>query len=258
MSSSRQSSQSSVAPRRRRKRRVINVRRLILALLLTALAGELLVVILTSPRFAVERIQVRGTRVISAAQVARGLHYLVGSNIFTANKREIADTLRRDPVVADVHLHRRLPRILVIDITERRAQLVLNTGALLYEVDGSGVPFRKVSAANPKLPMICCAISGPVILGRALKSPAFASARDCLIRARGKKEFRVAKIAVDPAGHLCLNVREGFEVRLGRPDQIATKLDIVCRLVQQAPDFRRRGMYVDVSCPEAPACKLAQ
>ena len=258
MSSTRLSSQPSTARRRRRKRRVVNVRRLILALLLTALAAELAVVVLTSPRFAIEKIRVVGTRIVPSTQVTGEIKYLIGSNIFAVKKELIAAQLTRNPVITGVRLRRKLPRTLVVEITERKGHLVLNTGAGLYEVDRSGIAFRKVSAANPNLPMVCCPFSGRIVLGKRVRFPAFASARYCLIKAQEIKAFRVAKISVDPDGHLCLNVREGFEVRLGRPEQIGVKLDIVSRLVQQTPEFRRRGVYVDVTCPEAPACKLAQ
>jgi cell division protein FtsQ len=235
------------------------VRRLILALLLTALAAELVVVVLTSPRFAIDGIRVTGTRIIPASQVVREIQYLIGSNIFAVKKEEIAAQLTRNPIVVGVRIRRHLPRTLIVEVTERRAHLVLNTGRALYEVDRSGIAFRKVSAANPNLPMVCCPFSRRIVLGERVRFPAFASARDCLIQAQGKKEFRVRKIAVDPDGHLCLNVREGFEVRLGRPDQIAGKLDLVSRLVQQNPEFRERGVYVDVTCfPEAQACKIAR
>ena len=235
------------------------MRRLAWALLVLTLAGLMLMVALTSPRLAIRKIQVAGTRIIPAGEIIRETKYLLGSNILSVKKDRVAARLTRNPVVLAVELRRRLPRTLIVEITERTGHLVLNTGAGLYEVDRSGVAFRKVTSPSPKLPMLCCPFTGRIALGKRVRYPAFDLARDCLTGAEGKKQFHVSKISVDPDGHLCLNTREGFEVRLGRPDQLPKKLDMVARLVDQHPEFSEHGEYVDVTCfPEAPACKIRQ
>ena len=246
------------APRRRRKRYAINKKRLVLSLILFALGVELVLVALTSPQFAIEKLKVTGTRVIPVSEVLRELSFMKGSNIFKVDERKVADLLKKNPVVADVRLHRRLPRTLIVSITERKPELLLKTGTALYDVDRLGIPYRAVVKVDTKLPLIACTISDRITLGRPLKSPAFKTARRCLLLAQAKKVFRPAKITVDQSGHLCLNVRDEFQVKLGTPEQLSRKLDLAEQVVEQIPEFRQRGVYIDVTCPDASALKLAE
>lgn len=244
--------------RRRRKRRALRMKRLVLSLIVLALGAELVAVAMTSPQFEIEKLKLIGTRVVPTSQVLRELSFLKGSNIFKVDERKVAGLLKKNPIIADVRVHRRLPRTLIVSVTERKPHLILKTRGALYDVDRSGIPYRTVGQVDARLPLISCAVSNKIIPGRPLSSPAFKTARRCLLIAQTKKVFRPAKITVDQSGHLCLNVRDEFEVKLGTPEQLSRKLDLAEQVVEQVPEFRQRGMYIDVTCPDASALRLTE
>ena len=249
---------SSYSVSRRHKRRVINRKRLLLTVFLLAIGVELVFVLLTSPMFAVKKVEVVGNQTISDSQVVRTLKLPKNANIFRVNEDSVLCEVRRDPVVREAALHRKIPCTLIVSISERKPHFVLDSSGSLYEVDYSGVPFRLDKVVKGKLPMISCQVRKKIVLGRPIKDPAFDSARKCLLLAQAKKFRGTIKITVDQKSDICLNIWDDFQVKLGRPEQLARKLDVAEQVIQQSPEFRKRGAYIDVTCPEAPAYKLKE
>lgn len=245
-----------VPARRRRKRHVVNKMRLAVSAVVLILVVELTVVALTSPLFAVKKVRVVGNKTVPSAEILRALRLSSDSNIFLVNKQQVAAKLEGNPVINHVRLRRRLPGTLIVAVVERKPRLILETGGVLYEVDSWGVPFRVVKRLNGKLPVISCAVPGRIALGKPIYAAAFDVARECLLLAQEKKIAGLLKITVDQNRDLCLNVRDEFQVKLGRPEQLSEKLDIAVQVREQIPEFRQRGEYIDVATPEAPAFKL--
>jgi len=244
-------------PRRRRhKRRIVNVKRLIEAILLLAIAAVVVFTLATSPMFSVKKIVVAKNHTISDAQVLSALRIPKHANIFRFDRVSALKEVRRNPVIQDVTLRRRIPSTVIITITERKPAFVLTTSGKLYQMDVAGIPFRMDKTRNPKLPSIVCQVRKPVMLGHPIKDANFAAARECLLLAQAKKVFTGIKIAVDQKSEICLNIRNEFQVKLGRPEHLTKKLDIAEQVIQQTPEFQKRGAYIDVTCPEAPAYKL--
>lgn len=242
----------------RRKRYIVNAKRLMLCILLILLAVEVALAAYTSPWFYVKHKRVVGNKTVSSSEILDRLQIPHNCNIFALNKREAESRLAGDSVVKEVRLYRRPPNTLIIRVVERMPDLVLSTGGKLYEVDSSAVPFRVVDEADARLPVLSCEVRERIILGQPLDDAAFNTGRNCLLLARAEKKLRVAKLTVDPKNYLCLNTTDGFQVKLGRPEQLSEKLDIAARAVEQIPEFSKSGQYIDVTCVEAAALKLAE
>lgn len=240
--------------RQRRKRYVINVKKLVLSFLLLLLAGEITWAAFSSPWFYVTKIKPIGNRLMSSKEVKERLNLPNHTNIFVIKKRTLISGVKKNPVVKDVRLYRLLPGTLIVQVIERKPVFVLSIGEKLYEVDHSGIPFRSVKNAYSALPVISCNVPC-VIVGKRPNSSVFNTAMECLLMAQ-KMKFRVVKLSVDQSQDLCLNIRDGYQVKLGRPDRLVDKLDVAARTVDQIPEFRQRGEYIDVSCPEDYAFKL--
>ena len=247
---------SEYSRRRRQKRRVINRKRLLLSIFLVIIGGELVFALLTSPMFAVKRIIVAENMTVSDGEVLRVLKIPKHANIFRVDKVSALREVRRNPVVENASMRRRIPSTLIVTITERTPVFTLNSSGNLYEIDASGIPFRQDKALTQKLPVVSCRVPKRIVLGRPIRDATFAAARECLLLAQAKKVFSGITITVDQKREMCLNVRDDFQVKLGKPEQLARKLDIAEQVIQQTPEFRKRGAYIDVTCPEAPAYKL--
>ncbi len=241
---------------RRRKRYSVNVKRLLLIMLSLMVLALLIITLFSSPTFAIRKVLVTGNTLVPAKEVLQRVNFVMGGNVFLIKEEEVAAALKQNPIVATAHLRRKLPTTLLVQVIERKPHFVLNTGTALYEVDPGGLPYRLVKTADPNLSMIVCRIPGRVIPGKSLTAPAFVSARNCLLMAESRKVFGTVKITIDPTGYLCLNVQDRYQVKIGQSDQLAEKLDVAKRVVEQVSEFRQRGLYIDVTCPREPAFKL--
>jgi cell division protein FtsQ len=239
-----------------KRRRTVNGKRLALAIVLLALLIEVGIAAFTSPWLDVKRIQVIGIKTIPSADILSHINLGPHANIFRLHKRAIESDIRLNPVVAMVEIHRRPPGTIVVMITERKASFLLESRGTLFQVDASGVPFRLVGDNPGGLPIIAYELSHGVILGRSLKNPQFIGAMQALAIAREKKISRVSRISVDQTGDLCLNVSDEFDIKLGRAEQLPDKLGTAAQVIDQYPDLRKHGGYLDFTCAEAPALKL--
>lgn len=96
----------------------------------------------TSPRFAIDTIHVAGARALSADEVRARLPVALGDNVFLADLDAVEARLEAEPWVADAEVHRRLPRTIEIELTERTAAAVIEADGL-YLADASGRPFKR-------------------------------------------------------------------------------------------------------------------
>ncbi len=236
------------AKRRRRKRYVINAWRLTLSCLLFLLLLELVVTAFTSPWFYITNIKIEGTKILNPKAVVNELNIPPKTNLFRLQTRPLVQRLLKNPLILRASVHKAIPRTLVVRITERKPLLTLSTNGKYYEVDRYSVPFRIISKPPTDLPLVICETTQKIILGKPLKTQSLNSAIECLLIAKQKKNFTVAKIFVDQNGDLCLNTSDGLEVKLGRPAKLSVKLDIVESALEQMPNIRTDAEYIDVRC----------
>lgn len=110
----------------------------------------------TSPRFAIQSIEIRGNRMVAAEAISELLPVQVGDNMFASDTRSIERSLDGNPWIANAEVHRELPRTIVVTVRERRAVALVDLGAL-YLVDAMGVPFKRTaleSGEGDGLPVI--------------------------------------------------------------------------------------------------------
>lgn len=98
----------------------------------------------TSPRFAIQTIEVRGNRHISADQVRAALPVQRGDNVFGVDLDVVGQLARSIPWVADAKVHRMLPNTIRIDLREHEPVAMADLGGL-YLVDSTGHPFKRAA-----------------------------------------------------------------------------------------------------------------
>ena len=101
----------------------------------------------TSPRFAVATITVRGSHVLTADEVRDLLPFHVGDNVFSVDTGAAERALLAEPWVARAHVRRRLPRTVVVELTERTPAAVVAADGL-YLVDAAGRPFKRADVEH--------------------------------------------------------------------------------------------------------------
>ena len=101
----------------------------------------------TSPRFALETVEVHGTHSMPAGQVRRALSPAIGENLFRLPLPAIERRLRAEPWIADAQVRRRLPDELVVDVTERAPAARVELGGL-YLARANGTVFKRADTAR--------------------------------------------------------------------------------------------------------------
>jgi len=110
---------------------------------------------LTSPRFAVRHVEVRGGTLLGPEEVRAQGGIAPGANLFALDTASVERKLLQNPYVAKVRVARKLPGTLEVDLTERSAEALTVLAERLYLVSREGEPFKQVESSDPvDLPLI--------------------------------------------------------------------------------------------------------
>lgn len=249
---------STVKPKRpkRRRRHTANHKRVVIVILMLLLCGALGAVALTSPYLYVKKTQVLGVKTIATNDILERAHIGNASNILRIRKGAITARVKTNPVVREVKIYRRLPDTVILRVQERKPVYLLDTGSAKFIVDMTGIPFRRVKGTVAGLPVIAYSMPKPPVLGKPIRAEGFTAAMESFRLVKQRNIEGVGKITVDQSSYLCLNISEGFVVKLGRPEHLAEKIGIAAQTMKRIPDLAEHGEYLDITCLEAPAVKM--
>lgn len=171
--------------------------------------------------FAVTEVEVRGTERVAASRVLVWLGMVEGRSIWRAAPRDLEESLRRYPPIADAHVRRILPDRIEVTIEEREPDVVVRDKRGFFFADVDGVLFemaRPDAAELPELPIVTVArgagdegtdLMGPPTpdadpsLGDATRLPTRVLAETIALAARlegGHGGIGVSEVTIDGGG----------------------------------------------------------
>ncbi|MCG5053867.1 MAG: FtsQ-type POTRA domain-containing protein [Myxococcales bacterium] len=103
--------------------------------------------VLESPRFAVAQILVGPVERVSSSEIIALAAVRPGERLLALDPDAIAARVARHPWVQSVHVERKLPSTLQIDVIERRVAAAAMLGGL-YLVDPEGLPFKRATTSE--------------------------------------------------------------------------------------------------------------
>jgi cell division protein FtsQ len=110
---------------------------------------------LSTPRFAIKKLELTGNRRLSESEVSKlaGLEH--GQNIFAFDTANAERRLLENPWLKEVKITRELPTSLKVELTEHEPAAVAVIGEDLYLVTRAGEPFKPVADGDPfDLPVV--------------------------------------------------------------------------------------------------------
>jgi cell division protein FtsQ len=120
-----------------------------------AVAWGVLRYTISTPRFAVNRVELEGAERLTQAQVTQRMGLELGTNIFKFDPEGAEQKLLADPWIRQVKVTRRLPSTLRVELEERDATAVAAIGEKLYLVTRIGEPFKELEPKDPfDLPVV--------------------------------------------------------------------------------------------------------
>lgn len=212
-------------PRRRRVARRARLRRLArfvaltgLSLVVTLAGGRWL---LTTQRFAVARVEVRGASRMSPEQVMAAAAIPRGTNIFRLDTTNVIDRIEALPEVRRADVVRELPDRVVISVEERRPFTLVHGGRLHWMDEEGRLLGASPSAVSSPLPVISGLTADELASMRTSPGPkaraAIAVIR-ALIRSGGGLTGEISEIDMSRREGPVLYTIDGVEVRLGSED----------------------------------------
>ena len=237
---------------------VRRVRRQVLGTLYSALVIEIIVAALFSPALHVRRVRVEGMNGLAPTEQAlilNAVQIAPKTNWLRAPVGSITQRLRAMPWIRTATVWRRLPDIVVADITARRPALLVQSGADQVEVDTDGVPIRRAHPGDAAaLPAVV--LDRPRVLrpGVPLQDDLVLAAMQTYAAFRKQPGTHIAKIEVDQSDNICLNMQDGVVVQFGNTDALAPKIALLQHIYEREPDIAQRLVAINLSCPTWPAC----
>jgi cell division septal protein FtsQ len=174
--------------------------------------------LVTSPRFAVQSVDVRGTRQLSPERVLAAAQIPPGRSLFLLDPRAIARGVETLPEVERAEVIRELPNHVTVVVEERRPFTLVHAGRLHWIDEGGHVLGRATEAVMPPAPVIS-GLTEPELLS--MKGEPYGKARDAirliraLLRSGSVLGSEISEIDVSHPDGPVLYTAGGIEVRLG-------------------------------------------
>lgn len=156
---------------------------------------------LTTPRFAVRKLDVQGARRLNEERVAKLAGIEIGRNIFQVDTELAERRLLTDPWVREVKLTRQLPNTLRVELSERQAVAIAAISDELYLVTQAGEPFKRLEPSDPyDLPVVTGISAAALVHDRQLEVERLGEGLELL-----RSYERVAQSKVHPAQEVHLS-----------------------------------------------------
>jgi cell division protein FtsQ len=175
---------------------------------------------LSSPRFAVQQIDLSGARRITLEHVRELGGIAQGANIFALDTDAAEQKLLGDPWISEVKITRKLPSTLRVELSEREPTALASIGERLYLVTREGAPFKEFQPGDPyDLPLITGASPENLFADRVREIERIQTAIEVLRqyeRLPESKVYPAEEVHLADSGDVTLNVgKDGLALELG-------------------------------------------
>jgi cell division protein FtsQ len=234
--------------RRDRARKIVAI-----AFIATILLGAGAVTLTRSPFFDARSIEVRGSSHVDRADVLRIAAITPETNVFTFDTGAAELRLERDPWIARATVTKDLPSGLLVDIRERVAVAVVESGGLLRLVADDGV---LLDAALPRVPAGLPAIVSTEE-GLEPEPGAVRGAARAIAEMAPTLRHRIDGVSILADGQLRLDLSSGADVAYGEAVDLPEKAMALRALLDYAAGRGASVISADVRVPSAPTAVLA-
>ncbi len=224
--------------RRQWARRWLAWRYLVAAVLLLALVAGGIWLVFFSSVLAVQGVQVRGARSLSAAEVRDAAGVPPGAPLARVDLGTIESRVESMAMVRSAEVTREWPDQVLIRVEERVAVAVVDIGGRVRGMDAEGVVFRDYARPPAGLPRVQTTAD--------TRSDALQEAAQVIGALPGDLSARVDHVEVQTVDQISLVLRDGRTVMWGSAEQSEEKASVLAALL------RHPAERYDVSVPGNP------
>lgn len=210
-------------------------------------------VVVTSPLFDIQKIDVRGNHRLSDGDVVRMSGAQIGNNLLTLPLEKIRRSLKRSPWIATADPIRSLPSTLVIRVTERSAVAWIRDPGGYAAVAGDGIVVERATESPDGLVSLGSTASSVPVGGRVQGLDA-----QLRVTASLSPELRGTVEAANLEGNeVELQLSGGAKVLYGEAESLKAKNAAFASMLRYARQKQIEIEYLDVRSPTAPALRPA-
>lgn len=220
----------------------------------TVLLGAAAVTLTRSPFFYAREIEIRGTSHVARADVLRIAAITSKTNVFTLDAGAAEARLERDPWIAGAKITKALPSRLIIDIHERVAVAVVESGGVLRLVADDGA---LLEAALPNASAGLPVIAFTDRQGIAPATDVIGGAARAIAAMVPTLRHRIDGVSILADGQLRVDLSSGAEVAYGEAVDLPDKAMALRALLEYAEGKGASVISADVRVPSAPTAVLS-
>lgn len=215
-------------------------------------------ILIQSPLFAVQKINVEGNKFISQGEAIKlsGLH--LQTNIFRMDFQTAKKNIMTHPMIEEVNIKRQYPNQVMITLTERKplANLLIQGGFI--EVDAKGFYLRKVvSFSNhDNLPIISGVKYGQQEIGQQIKEENLVVGLQYLKNCPESLKAQISEINVTDSTNIIFYTLSGLKVIIGDESRIKEKVHTLMEIFHSKGNQLKDVEYIDVSFNGDPVVKF--
>lgn len=204
---------------------------------------------LRSGFFSVQKLDFKGLSNIPIGEIQKLAGPVQGENIFLFDQNVLSRRLNLHPLVQNVSFQRKLPRTLIIQVTERIPFALVLVPKGILQVDSQGVFLRRLESWPNKDNPVINGISIPESAGpgQNISTPPLTSALLLLGQAPKALLPLIGEVYVNSIQQITLFLTSGVEVRLGQAEDWKTKLASLFQLLSDKDyqSFQQGVRYID-------------
>ena len=239
--------------RRQRRRRRGRATMVFVAIASVGVGGWMLA---RSSLFALDGIEVTGTRLLSPAEVlqASGLH--TGQSMLSLHPDRVRALVARIPLVRAVSVQRIPTSRVRIAIVERTPAFVLETVESRWNLDADGTVLQELAGPAPALPTIRLGDGIEADTGDQIRVVAL---QEAIQLWNGlPSSLRTGGVTIDATSSAGLELlRGGSTIRFGTTNRLSQKLEAVRLIMDRVRQTGDVLVSLDVRSPLRPAARLA-
>lgn len=195
-----------------------------------------------SSQLALKKVTVTGTSYLSHAAVVDAAGLPMGRPLARLDLSAAQDTVSALGAVKSVDITREWPSSVRIQVTERQAVAVVQTGQLIRGLDAEGLLFREYATRPSNLPLVQANVVDT-------DARALAEAATVASALPSDLNRRMRLLTVDSVDSITLQMKNGKQVFWGSADDSELKADVLVALLKQP------GRVYDVSAPSLPTVR---
>jgi cell division protein FtsQ len=225
-----------------------------IAFIATVLLGAAAVTLTRSPFFYARTLEVRGASHVVRTEILRIAAITNETNVFTLDADASEVRLEGNPWIAEATITKDLPSRLVIDIDERVAVAVVESGGVLRLVADDGA---LLEAALPRVAAGLPVIASTDEQGLEPGADAVEGAARAIDAMAPSLRRRIDGVSILADGQLRVDLSSGAEVAYGEAVDLPEKAMALRALLDYAAENRAWVISADVRVPSAPTAVLS-